>query len=91
MEPKPEDGIHIVTILGTSRPGSFTAKALALVADELGQQSRVRVTSVDPSRLSCRFRASPVSFPICRHCKARSGTPPEWSWPRPSITGASPQ
>ena len=55
MESKTEDGIRIVTILGTSRPGNFTSKALALVIDELANQSRVQVTSLDPSHLNLPF------------------------------------
>ncbi len=31
-------GIRIVAILGTSRPGNFTSKALALVIDEIEKQ-----------------------------------------------------
>ena len=46
-----EDGVRIVTVLGTNRPGNFTSKALALVVDELNAQAGVRVTAVEPSRL----------------------------------------
>jgi NAD(P)H-dependent FMN reductase len=63
MEEKPEGGIRIVTILGTSRPGNFTAKALALVLDELDQQSRVQVTSIDPARLTLPFPGQQGAFP----------------------------
>lgn len=59
MENKTEDGIRIVTILGTSRPGSFTSKALALVVDELNNHSRVLVTSIDPSHLNLPFPGQP--------------------------------
>ena len=63
MESKTEDGIRIVTILGTSRPGSFTSKALTLVVDELNTQSRVQVTSIDPSRLNLPFPGQPGKLP----------------------------
>ncbi len=59
MAIKTEDGIRIVTILGTSRPGSFTSKALALVVDELKNQSRVQVTPIDPSHLNLAFPGQP--------------------------------
>ena len=58
-----DEGIRIVTILGTSRPGNFTAMALALVVDELGKESRVQVTSLDPSRLNLPFPGQPGQFP----------------------------
>ncbi len=47
--------IEIVTILGTTRPGNFTAKALALVADELRQQTRVNVTEINPRGMQLLF------------------------------------
>ncbi len=47
--------IEIVTILGTARPGNFTAKALALVVDELRQQTRVNVTEINPRGMELLF------------------------------------
>ncbi len=52
-------GIEIVTILGTARPGNFTAKALALVVDELRQQKRVNVTEIDPQGMQLLFPGEP--------------------------------
>ncbi len=63
MESTTEPGIRIVTILGTSRPGNFTAKALALVVDELRTQARVEVTTIDPSRMHLPFPGQPGEFP----------------------------
>lgn len=63
MEGKPEGGIQILTILGTSRPGNFTGKALALVIDELNHQSRAQVTSIDPAELTLPFPGQPDNFP----------------------------
>jgi len=40
--------IPIAAILGTSRPGSFTEKALRLVLDELGQYPEVETDLIDP-------------------------------------------
>jgi FMN reductase len=51
--------IEIVTILGTARPGNFTAKALALVVDELRQQKRVNVTEIDPQGMQLLFPGEP--------------------------------
>jgi chromate reductase, NAD(P)H dehydrogenase (quinone) len=55
--------IHIVTILGTSRPGNFTGRALALVADELSRQADVQVATIDPANLLLPFPGQPGVFP----------------------------
>lgn len=47
--------INIVSILGTSRPGSYTQKALALVIDELEQQPEIAHELIDPSELKLSF------------------------------------
>lgn len=44
-------GVHIVAILGSVRPANFTAKALALVADEM-QKRGMALDVVDPARLT---------------------------------------
>ncbi|MFB3062754.1 MAG: NADPH-dependent FMN reductase [Candidatus Binatia bacterium] len=54
-----EGEIEIVTILGTTRPGNFTAKALALVVDELQQQTRVNVTEINPRGMQLLFPGEP--------------------------------
>ena len=54
------DGIHMVTILGTSRPGNNTGKALRLIDEELKSQG-ARVTSVDPAELELGFPGQPVT------------------------------
>jgi len=43
--------IKIVTLLGSVRPGNYTAKALALVHDELQQDSDVELIAFDPAKL----------------------------------------
>ena len=53
----------IVTILGTSRPGNFTSRALALAVDELKAQPGVQVISLDPTHLSLPFPGQPGEFP----------------------------
>ena len=44
-------GLKIVIVLGSVRPGNYTAKAAALVADELGKDPDVAVDTIDPSVL----------------------------------------
>ncbi len=46
-----EEGIRIVTILGSVRPGNMTGKALALVNDEIQKQERVTLEFIDPAKL----------------------------------------
>jgi len=47
-----EDGrLKIVIVLGSVRPGNYTAKATALVADELGKDPTVAVETIDPAAL----------------------------------------
>ncbi|NIR45462.1 MAG: NAD(P)H-dependent oxidoreductase [Gemmatimonadetes bacterium] len=46
-----ERNIRVVAVLGTVRPGSYTSKALALVADEFGKYEDVTLEVVDPAEL----------------------------------------
>jgi NAD(P)H-dependent FMN reductase len=48
------NGIRVVTILGTGRPGNYTGKALALVNDEL-QKAGATVTNFDPANRKLGF------------------------------------
>ena len=50
-----EDRLSIVVIQGSVRPDNYTAKATALVVDELRQHSEVAVELVDPASLSLPF------------------------------------
>jgi len=43
------DGIQITVICGSARPGNYTAKAAALVLEELHKYPDVRVDSIDPA------------------------------------------
>lgn len=45
---------HIVTILGTSRPGNYTGKALAVVQDEL-QKEDLTLTLIDTGKITLPF------------------------------------
>lgn len=43
------DGIRIVAINGSVRPGNYTSKALALVLDEFAKHPELTVTRIDPA------------------------------------------
>ena len=43
--------IRIVVVLGTARPGNFTAKAVALVIDEIEKQGDIAVDLIDPAKV----------------------------------------
>ncbi len=45
------EGIRIVAILGTSRPGNFTSKALALVTDEIGRHADIALDLIEPGAM----------------------------------------
>ncbi len=44
-------GIRIVAVLGSVRPGNYTSKAFALVADEIRRRDGVHLGIVDPAKL----------------------------------------
>jgi FMN reductase len=52
---QPTGAIRIVAILGTTRPGNYTTKALAFVLDELSHHGDVHVDVIDPRDLSLVF------------------------------------
>ncbi len=54
-----EGEIEIVTILGTTRPRNFTARALALVVDELRKLPNSNVTEINPSGMQLLFPGEP--------------------------------
>jgi len=47
--------INIVTILGTRRPGNYTAKALSLVQEELDNMPKIHHQAIDPGNLQLAF------------------------------------
>ncbi len=51
MEKTRSNGIKIVAIKGSVRPGNYTSKALALVVDEFAKDSHVSLEVVDPAEL----------------------------------------
>jgi NAD(P)H-dependent FMN reductase len=52
MTKEHNDGIRIVMILGSLRPGNYTSKAAALVADELRTRHKVALEVFDPATLT---------------------------------------
>ena len=47
----------IAVILGTSRPESYTSKALDVVLDEFARHDKIHVDLIDPTHLSLLFLA----------------------------------
>ncbi len=58
-------GIRIVLISGSVRPGSYTGKSLALVADEIGKHSEITLEQIDPAKLSLPL-PGPTATPAMR-------------------------
>jgi len=58
---QPTGAIRIAAILGTTRPGNYTQKALALVLAELKHHGDVHVDVIDPRDLSLAFPGSTPS------------------------------
>lgn len=48
-------GIRLLAVQGSVRPGNATAKALALVIDEIGKREDISVELIDPAQLDLRF------------------------------------
>ena len=57
------DKVRIAAILGTSRPGNRTSRALALAVDELAKSPEVLVTWLDPAELDLPFPGRSGEFP----------------------------
>ncbi len=55
MENPAGNGIRIVAVIGTVRPGSYTSKALALVVDEVRKHPGVALEVIDPATLRLPF------------------------------------
>ena len=47
--------LQITAILGTSRPGNYTGKALAITIDELRQNPDIEVDLIDPATMNLGF------------------------------------
>ena len=46
------DGIRIVAVLGTARPGNYSARALALVVDEIEKRGDIALDVIDPAGMN---------------------------------------
>ena len=57
------DSVRVAAILGTSRPGNLTSKALALAVDELAKNPEVLVTWLDPAEMDLPFPGRSGEFP----------------------------
>ena len=58
-----ERKLRVVTLLGTSRPGNYTSRALALVQNELSKDSRVELLAFDPAGKRLAFPGEEGEFP----------------------------
>lgn len=72
-----EEGIRIVAISGSVRPGNFTAKALNLVVDEFRQYPGIALELVDPATLDLplpgRGNESPATQRVTAAVKEATG------------------
>jgi len=68
---KSSNGIRIVVINGSVRPGNYTAKASALVIDELKKQGRVSVELVEPSVLKLPLPGMEPSAAVTKNLQAK--------------------
>lgn len=55
--------LRVVSILGTSRPGSLTARVLELVLAPLREDPEVEVLAIDPATLALPFPGQAGSYP----------------------------
>lgn len=46
------DGIRIAVVIGSVRPGNYTSKAVALVADEIRKHPDIELDLIDPAQLN---------------------------------------
>jgi NAD(P)H-dependent FMN reductase len=65
------NGIRIVVINGSVRPGNYTAKASALVVDELKKQGHVSVELVDPSALKLPLPGTEPNAAVTQDLQAK--------------------
>jgi NAD(P)H-dependent FMN reductase len=68
--PAPRPALKIVSILGTSRPGSLTARVLELVLAQLRDDPEIEVLAIDPGALSLPFPGQAGSYPDVERIQA---------------------
>ncbi len=52
---KQQNRIHIVAVVGTTRPGNYTSKAVNIAVDELKQHPECSYDIIDPAQLNLSF------------------------------------
>ena len=57
------DGVRIVAVLGTARPGNYTARALALVIDEIENRGDIALDVIDPAGMDLPFPGTDADAP----------------------------
>ncbi len=57
------DGVRIVAVLGTARPGNYTARALALVTDEIENRGDISLDVIDPAGMDLPFPGTDADAP----------------------------
>lgn len=63
------DGIRIVAVLGTARPGNYTARALALVTDEIENRGDIALDVIDPAGMDLPFPGTDADAPDAKALK----------------------
>jgi len=67
------DGIRIVAISGSVRPGNYTSKALALVVDEFRKDPEIAVTVIEPEKWRLPFPGTDPNSETVRALQAEVG------------------
>jgi len=67
------DRLKIVIVVGSVRPGNYTRKAAALVADELGKDPQVAVETIDPAVLDLPAPGVDPGAPVARELQEKMG------------------
>jgi NAD(P)H-dependent FMN reductase len=65
--------LKIVIVVGSVRPGNYTKKAAALVADELGKDPQVAVETIDPAVLELPPPGVGAGSPVARTLQEKVG------------------
>ncbi len=63
------DGVRIVAVLGTARPGNYTARALALVTDEIESRGDIALDVIDPAGMNLPFPGTDADAPDAKALK----------------------
>ena len=69
--PPTSQPIRIVIINGSARPGNFTGKAVAIVADELQKDPRVHVEIINPGALNLPMPGTDYNSPAAKELQLK--------------------